>query len=40
MAENKTENESIENEFKKLKLFDLSYLTDKSYLMKMVHKII
>ena len=31
IAENKTKNESIENELKKLKTFDLGYFTGKSY---------
>ena len=31
IAENKTKNKSIENEFKKLKTFDLSYFIGKSH---------
>ena len=41
IAKNKTKNESIENELKKLKTFDLGYFIGKSRaLKKMVHKII
>ena len=38
--ENKTKKKSIENEFKKLKTFDLSYLLVGTTLKKMVYKII
>ena len=31
IAENETKNKSIENEFKKLKMLDLSYFIDKNY---------
>ena len=31
MAENKTKNKSIENEFKKLKTFDSSYFIGKNF---------
>ena len=31
IAKNKTKNKSIENEFKKLKTFDLGYFIGKSY---------
>ena len=40
IAANKTKNESIENEIKKLKTFDLSCLEVRVILKKMVHKII
>ena len=39
-TENKTKHLLVENELKKLKTFDSSYFTGKSYLKKMVHKII
>ena len=37
---NKTKQLLVENELKKLKAFDLSGFIGKSYLKKMVHKII
>ena len=40
IAINKTKNESIENELKKLKTFDSSYLLARAILKKMAHKII
>ena len=40
IATNKTKNEPIENEFKKLETLDLSYFIDKVILKKMIYNII
>ena len=40
IATNKTKNESIENELKKLKTFDLAVLLVRAILKKMGHKTI